>query len=96
MTTAIYLIISGVLIGAGISIVWRDIQKKRRGAFVSARDARIAADPEIEITIEHGVQPERAPCALPPPPLEKPVPLRAVDEAWTPSLTSSATPDRAW
>jgi hypothetical protein len=94
MTTAIYLIISGVLIGAGISIVWRDIQKKRRGAFVSARDARIAADPEIEITIEHGVQPDRAPRALPPPPHEQPVPLRAVDEARTPSLASSVQASR--
>ena len=94
MTTAIYLIISGVLIGAGISIVWRDIQKKRRGAFVSARDARIAADPEVEITIEHGVEPERAPRALPSPPLEQPVPLRAVDEARTPSLASSVQASR--
>jgi hypothetical protein len=70
MTTAIYLIISGILIGAGISIVWRDIQKKRRGAFVSVRDVRVAADPDVEVTIDHGVEPEQTPRGLshPPPP----------------------------
>lgn len=68
MTTAIYLIISGILIGAGVSIVWRDIQKRRRGAFVSVRDARVAADPDIEITIDHGVEPEKSAHALPFPP----------------------------
>ena len=41
MTTALYLIISGVLIGAGISIIWRDVRKNRRGTFVSERDARL-------------------------------------------------------
>jgi hypothetical protein len=67
MTTAIYLIISGILIGAGISIVWRDIQRKRRGAFVSARDVRVTSDPDIEITIDHGGEPEPIPRVLPVP-----------------------------
>ena len=53
MTTAIYLIISGILIGAGISIIWRDMQKRRRGTFVSQRDARLVAEPDVEITIAH-------------------------------------------
>ena len=40
MTTALILLVSGVLIGAGISLVWRDARAKRRRAFVSERDAR--------------------------------------------------------
>jgi hypothetical protein len=55
MKTALILIVSGILIGAGISIIWRDVQKRRRGAFVSQRVPRFDADPEIEITISHGV-----------------------------------------
>jgi hypothetical protein len=54
MTTALYLIISGILMGAGISIIWRDMQKKRRGTFVSQRDARLGAEPDVEIRIAHG------------------------------------------
>lgn len=60
MTTALYLIISGVLIGTGISIVWRDMKKRRRGTFVTKRDARFGAAPDVEITIAHGVAPEAA------------------------------------
>ena len=84
MTTALYLIMSGVLIGAGFSIVWRDLQKKRRGTFVSERDVRLATDPDIEITIAHGPEPEPARHALPPP-SEQPLPLRAVVELHTPT-----------
>ncbi len=58
MTTALYLIISGVLIGTGISIVWRDMQKRRRGTFVSQRDARRGAEPDVEITIARAAEPE--------------------------------------
>ena len=72
MTTAIYLIISGALIGAGISIIWRDMHKKRRGTFVSEQDVRLAADrraadTDVEITIS--LRPDREPArrALPPP-----------------------------
>jgi hypothetical protein len=53
MRTAILLIISGVLIGAGVSVIWLDGRKRRRGAFVSQREAPVGADPEIEITISH-------------------------------------------
>jgi hypothetical protein len=54
MTTAAILLFSGILIGAGIAIIWRDIQaKKRRSAFVSDRDGRLQAEPEVEITIAH-------------------------------------------
>ena len=91
MTTAIYLIISGVLIGAGISIIWRDIQKKRRGAFVSARDARHRRRSRVEITIAHGAgrSGPRAPCRR----RREPVPLRAVDEPDA-SLASSVQASR--
>jgi hypothetical protein len=72
MKTAILLIISGILIGAGISVIWLDGRKRRRGAFVSQREAPLDADPEIEITISHAAAvPEgRAPprADYPPPP----------------------------
>jgi len=58
MTTAIYLIISGILMGAGISIIWRDVQKRRRGTFVSQRDARLVVEPDVEITIAHSPESE--------------------------------------
>jgi len=54
MKTAFILLLSGILIGAGVSIIWRDIRKRQRGAFVSQRVSRFDADPEIEITISHG------------------------------------------
>lgn len=53
MTTAIILIVSGALIGAGITIILRDMRKSRRRAFVSKRDARAGSEPDIEITISH-------------------------------------------
>jgi hypothetical protein len=54
MKTALILIISGILIGAGVSIIWRDVRKRRRSPFVLQRAAQFDADPEIEITISHG------------------------------------------
>ena len=51
MTTALILMMSGILIGAGISVIWRDLRRKRRRAFVSERDVPLRVDPEIEITI---------------------------------------------
>ena len=62
MTTAVILIVSGVLIGAGISIIWRDARAKRRRAFVTKRDARAKPDPgaEAEITISYDPQPAAA------------------------------------
>lgn len=55
MTTALILLLSGALIGAGVSIIWRDVQAKRRRAFVSKRDVPPSAgpDPEVEITISY-------------------------------------------
>jgi hypothetical protein len=60
MTTALYLILSGILIGAGISIIWRDVRKKSRGSFISERDARGFANHEVEVTIARGADPELA------------------------------------
>ena len=51
MMTVIALIVSGVLIGAGITVVWRDVRKTRRMAFVAQRDAKPSADAEVEIRI---------------------------------------------
>jgi hypothetical protein len=67
MTTAVILLISGILIGAGISIIWRDARAKRQSAFVSKRDARAnaAADPEVEITISHDTHVPTPPAATP-------------------------------
>ncbi len=54
MTTALILLVSGVLIGAGISIIWLDSRSRRRRAFVSKRDPRPRADPDgVEITISY-------------------------------------------
>jgi hypothetical protein len=63
MTTAVILLVSGVLIGAGISIIWRDARAKRRRAFVTKRDVRSTPDPgsEAEITISYDPQPAAAP-----------------------------------
>lgn len=58
MKTTIILILSGILIGAGISIIWRDLQRKRRSTFVAPRGTAAAeGDPDIEITIS-SVRPE--------------------------------------
>ena len=62
MTTAAILLVSGVLIGAGISIIWRDVRAKHRRAFVTKLDARRGPepDPEVEITISYDAQPAAA------------------------------------
>jgi hypothetical protein len=67
MTTALYLILSGVLIGAGISIIWRDVRTKSRGSFISERGASRFADHEVEVTIAGDPErdpPRRAPARL--------------------------------
>ena len=73
MTTALYLILSGVLISAGVTIIWRDVRNKSRGAnqsrdgnrgtFTAERNQHPFADPDVEITIARGPEPElpRAP-----------------------------------
>ena len=51
MTTALILIASGILIGAGIGVIWRDVQRTRRRAFVLQREAQGTTEPEVEIVI---------------------------------------------
>ena len=56
MNTALILVLSGILIGAGLAVVWRDVRRSRRRAFVSGRDAAPPEFvPEAEITIQHGL-----------------------------------------
>jgi len=57
MTTTLVLIASGILIGAGITLIWRDVLRNRRKvlAFVLPRDqppAAHVAGEEVEITIQ--------------------------------------------
>jgi hypothetical protein len=54
MTTALILIASGILIGAGIGVIWRDVRRSRRRAFVLQRDAPATVEPEVEIVISRG------------------------------------------
>jgi hypothetical protein len=51
MTTALILIASGILIGAGIGVIWRDVKRTRRRAFVLQREAQGTTEPEVEIVI---------------------------------------------
>jgi len=55
MTTALILIASGILIGAGLGVIWRDMKRSRRRAFVLPRDAHVSEAPEVEVVISHGV-----------------------------------------
>jgi hypothetical protein len=54
MTTALILIASGILIGAGIGVIWRDVKRGRRRAFVLQRDVQATVEPEVEIVISRG------------------------------------------
>jgi hypothetical protein len=56
MTTAIILVLSGMLIGAGFALVWRDIRRSRRQAFLSEHDTARVAEADVEITV---ARPER-------------------------------------
>ena len=66
MKTAIIFFVSGILIGAGIMIIWRDTRSRRRRAFVIKRDAPPQNDADVEITISYdskgrrAAQPEKA------------------------------------
>jgi hypothetical protein len=56
MTTGIILVLSGILIGAGFALVWRDIRRSRRQAFLSEHDTARVAEADVEITV---ARPER-------------------------------------
>jgi hypothetical protein len=73
MTTMLLLLLSGVLIGTGVSLIWRDIHHKRRDAFVLSRDSKSEAEiePEVEIVVSRPAaaaplssQPAQAPAAI--------------------------------
>jgi hypothetical protein len=53
MNTTLLLFLSGVLIATGIGLIWRDVHKKRRAAFVMQRDSQgeTSAQADVEITI---------------------------------------------
>jgi hypothetical protein len=59
MSTTMLLLLSGVLIGAGISLIFRDVYKRQRGTFVLSRDAKAGSErqPEVEITVSRRVEP---------------------------------------
>jgi hypothetical protein len=109
MTTALILLVSGVLIGAGITLVLRDSRSKRRRAFVSERDARPhEAEPEAEITISYEASAPGRPnppaaeaisSARPPLPAAPSQPARPLPPARTaapPRQTPSAALEREW
>jgi hypothetical protein len=56
MTTGIILVLSGILIGAGFALMWRDIRRSRRRAFLSEHDTARVAEADVEITV---ARPER-------------------------------------
>ncbi len=77
MTTMLLLLLSGVLIGTGVSLIWRDVHSKRRDAFVLSRDPK--ADPELEPDVEVTVSRPAASIPLSAPaPAEVPAPRRSL------------------
>jgi len=54
-TTALLLLLSAALIAAGVALIWRDVHRGRREAFLSRgnRPAAASADPELEVTVAH-------------------------------------------
>src|SRR5262245_13643954 len=55
-TTAMLLLLSAGLIAAGVALVWREVQRGRRGAFLAGgnRAAGATVDPQLEVTVAHG------------------------------------------
>jgi hypothetical protein len=54
-TTALLLLLSAALIAAGVALIWRDVHRGRREAFLERgnRPAAASADPELEVTVAH-------------------------------------------
>jgi hypothetical protein len=67
MSTTLLLLLSGALIGTGITLVWRDLHKKRRDGFILQRDQGTAAGPEPEVEITVSRRPAAPPEPAPPP-----------------------------
>lgn len=53
MTSTLLLLLSAVLIVAGVGLIWRDVRKRQRDAFVLRRDSETRAepDPDLEVSI---------------------------------------------
>ena len=60
MTSGLILVLSGILIGAGFALVWRDIRRSRRQAFLSEHDTARVAEADVEITIARPVKAAQA------------------------------------
>jgi hypothetical protein len=54
-TTTALLLLSAALIAAGFGLIWRDVHRGRREAFLvrGNRPAAASADPELEVTVAH-------------------------------------------
>ena len=65
--TALLLLLSAALIAAGVALIWRDVHRGRREAFLlrGNRPAAASADPELEVTVAHRASepPTRRPAA---------------------------------
>ena len=71
MTRALLLLLSAALIAAGVLIVWRDVQRRRREAFLGRGDST-AAHPEVEVVVARsgaGLPLPRIPHSVAPNPL---------------------------
>jgi hypothetical protein len=77
-TTALLLLLSAALIAAGVALIWRDVHRGRREAFLlrGSRPAAPSADPELEVTVDHRVS---EPPTRPPTLSEAPSPASASD-----------------
>ena len=76
MTTMLLLLLSGALIGTGVSLIWRDVHNKRRDAFVLSRDPK--TDPEAVPDVEKPVSPAASAPISKPAPTEAPAPRRTL------------------
>lgn len=53
MTTALLLLLSATLVAAGVTLVWRDVRRKSRDAFLVRPDVQALADADVEVTAAH-------------------------------------------
>ncbi len=74
MTTILLLLLSGALIGTGVSLIWRDLHNKRRDALVLSRDPKADAEPDVEVSRPA----ESITLSAPPPTDVRPAPRRSL------------------
>jgi hypothetical protein len=95
MSTTLLLLLSGVLIGAGVSLIWRDVRRRQRDAFVLYRDPAPSAEasPDVEITVSH--RPASVPLATVRPVAEAPKPrVEVVRPRPAPSAAVETRPEQ--